>query len=233
MHVRLVAVASLSVSLLAFADEPAAPAATRPEAPTVGVSAGWSFPQSVLEPNTVGVRFRLAGLTLEPMARLGGTTNSAGTSATTTLPNTPASTSKSSQGSGGFDVSVGATVRYPVATKGPVDLVALVGGSVAYSSVTKNTDTGTVGAVDRQTTTGVSAGLSWGLGVEWFVSPTFSLSADATNPLVTFTTSKVSAHTEQPLGNDKVVSDSDTTSTGFDGALSFRPTVRLMATLYF
>jgi hypothetical protein len=114
-----------------------------------------------------------------------------------------------------------------------VDLVALVGGSVGFSTSTKTVDTGTVGAVDKTTTTNFSAGLMWGLGVEWFVTQTFSLSADATNPLVTYSNSKVSQHTEQPAGTDKMVSDSDTTTNGFDGALSFRPTVRLMATLYF
>ncbi len=232
MRLPTLAIAIFSLSSSALALEPAV-AEGRPEGTTVGIAAGWAFPQSLLEPNTVGVRVRLAAFALEPNVRLGADSGSNAVNSSVTLPGQAAVESKANEGTAGYALMVGANVRYPVMGKGPVDLLALVGANVGLTNATRNTDAAAGTQVDRQTTTGLSAGLSWGLGVEWFLGHGLSLSADAQNPLVTYSSTKVSTHHEQPALNDKMLSDTTTTTTALDGAATFRPTVRLQVCLYF
>ncbi|MHB8874360.1 MAG: outer membrane beta-barrel protein [Myxococcaceae bacterium] len=231
MHVRALAVAALTFATAAVAQEPAA--GPRPEGTSLGVAAGWAFPQSLLEPNTLGARVRLSTLTLEPNVRLGGLSGSRAQSSSTTLPGIPTAEAKTQDRNGGYDLLVGTNLRYPVLARGPVDLIALVGANLGLTRTTKDSDVTATDQVDRQTTSGFSAGLSWGLGLEWFFARNLSLSADVQNPLITYSSTTLSTHREQPVLNDKQISDTETTTTALDGAVTFRPTVRLQVCLYF
>ena len=78
-------------------------------------------------------------------------------------------------------------------------------------------------AIDATVVSTTTVGVGWGIGLEWFLRPHWSLSFDALNPL--FSIAKTS--TDRPL----LLSDSSRTVTTY-GAV-FDPTVRLMAHLFF
>jgi len=191
------------------ASDAAAP--SRPDGFSVGIGAGFTFPQDVLTPNTVSARFRLAsGLTFEPTAVLGFGTGSSKIE-------TPFGDSEDT--SSDFALMAGALVRIPAATRGPVDLEFLAGGLLGFSTHTDDPD-GTMNAV---TTQNISLTGVWGLSVEWFLSPHWSWSFDAINPFISF----------DRTSTDDSATDLTATDTSFDIGAIFAPQVRLMSHVYF
>jgi hypothetical protein len=105
----------------------------------------------------------------------------------------------------------GVLARVGIAERGPVQLQG-----VGY---------GTVGGASRGTGSNARSmsmvGLGWGLGVTWWASERFSLSGDATNPLVQSTRSR------RGEGSDRRVESST------DIGLLLAPTVRMMGHVWF
>jgi hypothetical protein len=141
---------------------PAAPEG-RPEGQGIGLGMGVSITgQNLLEPNVVSARYRWRpNMAIEPSVVL----------------------QYADASSGGADTSrltfvVGATARYLLGSRGPIDLVALASPQLSFSNSTDATDMSTK-------TFGLTA--SWGLGIEWWVKPQWSFTLDATNPFLSFT----------------------------------------------
>ena len=205
----------LTVSLLALLGTTAAFAQDGDAAPipdrAIAIGAGIAAPTGSLAPNTVSVRLRLADkIEIEPTLGLA-------ISSSTQVVEVP--DDETTNVTRNIGVGVGALGRFGVAQKESVELQAL-GGVGFNTGRTTNDPEGS----DNNTTTGsVSVGASWGVGITWWASERFSLTADATNPLVSFARSK----TEPESG------DSSTTSTDFAFLVQFDPTVRMMGHVWF
>lgn len=182
--------------------------ARRPQGYSTGIGAGWSFTGTdVLTPNSVSARFRLAsGLTIEPLVIINYDQSTTGM--------TGAEDSVVKE----FTLSAGALARIPIAGRDKVDLELLVGGGISVVSGTDD-PAGANNAIDTST---IGIGAVWGVSVEYFISHHWSWSFDATNPFVTYETTKISP----PGGTDATVTDLQV------GAI-FAPTVRLMTHIYF
>lgn len=207
---RLLTVTALSLVLAPAAlAQDGAPAAIPDQA--IAIGAGIAAPTGSLAPNTVSVRLRVADkIEIEPTAGLA-------ISSSTTVVEVPDDENTTVSRSSGVDVGV--LGRFGVAQKEAVELQAL--GGVGFG--TGRTTTDPEGS-DNNTTTGtVWIGASWGVGVTWWASERFSLTADATNPLVNYNRSK----TEPESG------DSSQTNTNFSLLVQFDPTVRMMGHVWF
>jgi len=139
------------------------PVERRPTGFAIGIGLGYDLPTDIQQPNVTSVRFRLgSGLTIEPRVVIGFSTqkvpNGAGTD-----------TTKSTE------IGAAADVRYPHQIHGPVDLV-LVGGAGFDRSSTNPPGSGSSSTL--------AFDLSWGLGLEYWFSPHWSISATAENPIV-------------------------------------------------
>jgi hypothetical protein len=153
-------------------------------------------------PNIASVRLRLmSGLTFEPTITLSNTSN-------TTDPGTGMTSTESIS-----ELGLGTNVRYPLIRHHHVDF-EIVGG--INIDVTKDSPPG--GDADKTTTT---LGLDWGIGIGYWLSRHWQLSATATNPLVSFT------KTSQEISATETMSTS-TTSVG----IVFAPAVAFMIHLY-
>jgi hypothetical protein len=185
---------------------PAPAEASRPEGFSIGIGAGYTLPASLDRPDTFSARFRLAtGLAIEPFFDV------------------LAASRDTSDSFGGIDsdatdkinrYGLGANVRIPALSRGRFDLVALLGAPLSYS---KNDPEG-----DHNHTSQTTLVTSWGLAVDWWLTPHLAISASALNPLVTYTNS------ESEMGTDETTSQSITLL-----ELAFSPRVTLMAHLYF
>lgn len=209
------------------------PEELRPQETTVGIGAGWTFPQSILEPNTVSVRIKFGpALALEPYANLGGRTGGTATVDSVTLGGTT-TTAEDEDTNGGLNLGAGANVRYAFASAGPVDFVGLGGIAVNYGSNTVNRDVLEENVSDVTNTSGINVNANWGVGVEWFINRNVVLSADATNPLVSWSRSTTRAETEDNTGAEPFSTLDESTTTNLDFGLRLMPSVRVMFHLYF
>lgn len=231
----VVVVAVLSGAALAQrgGNKPTPPAELRPDGLTVGVGAGWVFPRSILEPNAVSVRIKLDNtLAFEPVLNLGGglggaqTTGSINSGGNTT-------TDTDEDTNGGLNLGLGGNVRYSFLSAGPVDFVGIGGVSFNYGSSTVNRDVQEDLVDDFTTTTSIGAALNWGIGVEWFITRNVVLSADAFNPLVSWSTSTVLNEQQDRSGGEPVTVRDETVSNNLQYGLILQPTVRMMFHLYF
>lgn len=211
----------------------APPEELRPQEMTVGIGAGWSFPQSILEPNTASVRLKVGPvLAIEPFANLGGSTGGIATTDSFTQGGTT-TTDEDEDTTGGLNLGVGANVRYSFASAGPVDFVGIGGIGFNYGTSTVDRDVLEENVSNRTLTTGIGASANWGVGVEWFITRNVVLSADATNPLVAWNRSTTRTETENNTGAEPVSTVDESVSNTLDFGLRLAPTVRMMFHLYF
>ena len=177
----------------------------------MGIGAGWTLGGTDLTiPNTASVRFRLpSGLALEPFVVL------AVSQTTDRMENIVGPDTKDT--SSELEFTVGTQVRYPMASKGPVDFLFLGGAAVGFNH-NENDPSGSGNEVKNNT---LVFGLSWGLGLELFLGRRWTLSFDASNPLLTITRTSV-----------EFMDLTDTSTTISAGAV-FDPSVRAMVHMYF
>lgn len=189
----------------------AAPAGevSRPTAKSFAVGFGWVWPgQDIDIPNTVSARFILSpGLTIEPsvtLALTGGNSELDGDNV---------------EERSGFDFLVGGLARLTAGSRYKVDFQLLASVELGYSSETVNP----AGSdnTDEQSALGFAAG--WGLGVVYFPKPHWSLSLDAMNPLLIYTTTALN-----PPGDNNTLTSSDY----LFGAI-WDPNARVMFHVYF
>lgn len=194
----------------ATVEVPDAPATARPQGLTFGLGLGYYLNGSAFEngngqapvnlksPTGASVQVRLAsGLTLAPFFRL-------------------ATHGQSSQGGDAKNAQnefiVGSEVRYPLKSRGKVDLVAVGNASLGVLGNDPDMDD------NNSTLTGFSVG--YGLSVEYWYNSNWRLSFTATNPL--FALSSLSQE----------VSD-DLTATDIDVGLIWDPDTNLALHLFF
>lgn len=140
--------------------------ASRPGS-TVGIGVGYEVPADLDRVSTFGVRFRAAnGLSVEPLLQL--------STAGRTIDRPVGDSDEDGQTS----IGVGALVRFPVASRGPVDIVGVAVAAIGRDSEDPD------GPGNENTFT--SAGLAWGVGVDYWISRHVAVSLNATNPLVTY-----------------------------------------------
>ena len=133
----------------------------------------------------------------------------------------------------GLDASVGAQVRYPVASRGALDLVAIGGLSFSWGSGSQESNgpgDNEVATVSRQN---LGASLGYGLGIEWFLGHGLALSADAQNPLVGWSRTTVVNESRSTIGDTPRTSREETSNSGFNWGLIFQPQIRVLMHLYF
>lgn len=183
----------------------------RPRTPTIGLGLGLAAPAVPLGVNTASARLRLApAFTLEPTVGFGWDKWSTEVDVIGATITTDTS---------GWELGVGANLRYYAASHGPVDLVGIVGAGWATAhQLTDPEGTDNDVTTDRTTLT-----VAWGLGVEGYANEHWSLSVDATNPLL--------AHTRM-VDNDEAT-EVETTGTGLSLGVEWAPTIRFMTHLYF
>ena len=163
-----------------------------------GLGIGWVFPgPEVWTPNTVATRFRLeSGLTVEPNLRIEASGSGDNIDLTTDDRD--------------LLLAVGAMLRVPLASVGPVDFLFL----------------GTLGlavAIDLEPgdTTSLGTFLGYGLGLEFWLTQRWSLGMDATNSLLTVNWTS----TDDGLGGSNKQTD-------WSAGLVWNPSLRLLVTLY-
>ena len=168
----------------------------------MGVGLGYTFDEGssndITEIDTTSVRFRfLNGITVEPTVMLSLGNDSVdqgfGDSDTTTV-----------------NVGLGADVRFPIASWGPVDFVVLGGAGIGYQRVDPDGDN------NNTTTTGITG--RWGLAVEYWVTPRWLINMTGRNPFFDF------ASSDQPGGAE---------TTSIDFGIIFDPTITAMVHLIF
>lgn len=194
---------------------PAAPGGDRPDGRSFGIGLGYTFSKTGLgtdspdgtidtgSPNTASVRIRMpSGMTFEPIVGLGigadsskvGTEKSSGTA---------------------VDLFAGANIRKPMMSRKNVDLLGILGGGLDISSTSSKV------ADVKSSSTGIGLSATWGLGLEYWPNHHWSLSLDATNPLL---------NVNSTSGKE---GDVKTSSTSFFIGGIFDPTVRVMGHLYY
>jgi hypothetical protein len=172
---------------------------TRPGELSFGVGVGYAFPTSLQTPNTTSVRVRLpSGLTCEPQVVFATTSNSADNGPTNRQ----------------TELSVGSLVRYPIRAHRKVDLELI--GDASISSRTTDPD-----GNDNNTTVTTIA-LGYGGALSYWLSPHWSISLTATNPLLAYSRDR------QERGPAVDASIQKTTTIG----LVFDPQVTAMIHLY-
>ena len=190
---------------------PSAPAGGRPEGLTFGLGAGFAMPQGNFAPNVVSARLRLgSGLTLEPIIigsfdqqtdenDIGGVVVITETNAT--------------------ELTLAVGVRYPVASRGPVDFVVLGVPAINFNKVTIDPD----GDNNNITTSSRAILVDWGIGLEWFIRPKFSTSFNALNPLLVVNAVEVNDEAGAVILNNNEI---------LVGAI-FAPVIQVLFHLYF
>lgn len=152
-------------------------------------------------PNIASARLRLvSGITFEPIVTIGNTSNDATVGMTDT---SEAIT----------ELDLATLVRFPVIRHGNVDFEIL--GSIGLDVLKDDPD----GDYNTKTTT--TFALGWGIGIGYWLSPHFQLSASATNPLLEYQSAK------QDTGPDTQTKNSTST---FE--VAFNPTTIVMLHLY-
>jgi hypothetical protein len=156
-------------------------------------------------PNVASARLRLiSGVTFEPTVTIANSSHDTNTGGAA-MDMSEATT----------DLQIGTLVRFPVIRHHHVDFEVL--GSVGFGVSKLNPD----GDYNTRTTT--SFGLGWGIGIGYWLSPHWQLSTSATNPLLSYSSTK------QEFGPDadQAMKESFTTF-----AVEFNPTVTVMIHLY-
>ena len=177
--------------------------ASRPDGFSIGIGLGWDLPTSLEQPNVTSVRFRLAsGLTFEPVVQIGGTSASTDDGMGNTT------TSKTG------DFSLATVVRLPHRIHDRVDLVFVGAAGLGITTTDPN------GPANNTTKSDIF--LAWGLGLEYWIGPHWSLSLTATNPLID------AQHTSQQVPGGGPDQSSGNTAFG----LIWDPNVVLMTHLY-
>lgn len=193
----LLAAASLLAPAVAFAD-----VGPRPVDLSVGLGPGWNLPADVDSPNSASVRLRLpTGLTVEPRFELSYASESTDTAVGDTTDTT-------------FVFGVSAELRWPLMSRGPVDLIVSGGPGFQYKKDDPEGD-------DNATTT-LSFALLYGIGVEYWFGPHWALSVTGYNPIFV----RSSSTTDQPIG------DASKTATTLVG-LIYDPDVAVFVHLFF
>ena len=177
----------------------------RPEELAFGIGIGYARPpggsMDLQTPNIASVRLRLpSGVTFEPIITIGNTS----TEASVANMNTTETVT---------ELDLGTLVRFPVIRHGNVDFEIL--GSVGLDVLKDDPD----GDFNTKTTTSFAIG--WGIGIGYWLSPHFQLSASATNRLLDYTSVKTDT------GPDAHTSNS---ATSFE--VAFNPTTIVMLHLY-
>ena len=174
----------------------------RPDGFAVAIGLGYDLPADLQAPNTTSVRFRLgSGLTFEPSVTFGRSTSSMESGGMTTTESKE------------LEVTVTTLVRYPLHRNGRIDFELLGGAGLSIvSQFPDGSDN------DIRTTT---IGVSWGLGLGYWISQHWQLSLSALNPLLAFSRRTV-----------QTGPDTDTTTSSTTMAASFDPNVIGMVHLY-
>ena len=160
---------------------------------------GGSF--DLQNPNAASVRLRLSsGITFEPMVTIANTSSDVDNGTTTTNDTTS-------------EFELGALLRLPMIKHGRVDFELL--GSASFDVLKDDPD----GDYNTKTTTTVDLG--WGIGIGYWLTRHWQLSASAVNQLVTY--SEVSTET-----GPNTQTKTDSTTFG----ITFNPTVYVMIHLY-
>ncbi len=178
----------------------------RPDAFAVGIGIGYRFPAGLDRPDSVSVRFRMAsGLTIEPVVILGG---GGRTTSVTQFGMSNDRTDSATQ------LSAGANLRLPLKSRASLELLFVAGASLGYLGQDPEGD-------DNNTRI-LFAQLSWGLGVDWWITRSWCLGLTGSNPLVSYVSQK-----------DEQGPDSSTTTTDTSYGLTFNPRVALLVHLFF
>jgi hypothetical protein len=163
--------------------------------------AGGSF--DLQKPNVASVRLRLlSGITFEPIVAIANTSKDM-------------SAATADQTESITELDLGTLVRFPVIRHGRYDFEVL--GSLGFD-VVKDNPTG-----DYNTITATTFDLGWGVGIGYWFSPHWQLSASATNPLLTYSSIK----TENGPNDADSTKNSTTTF-----AVEFDPEVLVMLHIY-
>jgi hypothetical protein len=183
----------------------------------------------------VGARVWLGQVVLEPTLAIRGASGRTRTDASTQLGSDPANTTDDEDKSSGMDVAASASIRFPLAEKGPLDLVGIAQVAAGWGSQTQNLNVDQTDQTDTRRSSTLSAGLNWGVGIEWFLRRSLSLSLDVTNPVVTYTSTTQETQNVQPIpGTDQQFrADAKSVNSTFSYGLVFQPSLRAMVTLYF
>lgn len=182
----------------------------RPEGKSIGIGAGWTFPQDLGTPNTFTVRLRREdGLTLEPGVQIdvlmdnskvsGGGASASGSSST-------------------INLILGTAIRKPFMSRNKVDIVGILTPAIAITSSSTKPAGGT-----KTTSTAFGLGTGWGVGVEYWPKTHWSISFNALNPLLA-----VGSTSTKDSGTG--IKNDDTQI--FVGA-DFNPSVQLLTHLYY
>lgn len=208
---RVIALVALFCPVLAVAADGEDDGSNIPREFSVGVGIGIIAPTTVLAPNTASVRFRIDdSVTIEPIVEFDlGNVNTRQEAPDIEVVDSTRRT----------DLTVAALGRFQLAERGNVELQALGGARVNWSSSVNDPE----GTENNTTTSFLGLGLDWGVGVNWWVSPNFALSGDATNGLVSVRSSKTSPE----------VGESSTSSNGLDVSVGWDPTIRMMGHVFF
>lgn len=152
----LAGVVALSCGAQACADEQA------PNDFRFGIGVGYAFPADLGTPNVTFASFYYKGLEFQPSVVLQNSSSDHNDSVT-------------SQHDEETTKGVGATFKYLLARRNNVDLQFI--GALNYSRISVEPE----GPNNNSTSKSITA--SYGLGVQWWFAPRFSLTATATNPL--------------------------------------------------
>lgn len=183
-------------------DVEAAPASRRPTDLSIGIGAGYELPADLQAPNRTSVRFRLpSGLTFEPifaLARAGNSVDAGG-------PDVESSS---------FGLALATDARLPMRMNDRVDLILIAGGGIAYTTTDPDGD-------DNDSATTIFD-VHWGLGLEFWINRHWSLSFNATNPLLQYVVEVT----------DTGPADPEITETSSELGLVWVPEVAFMIHLY-
>jgi hypothetical protein len=175
----------------------------------MAIGAGWVLGADLMVPNTASVRFRFpSGIALEPFVVA---------SITQSSEKEEISGFDSKTTSSDLDLQLGAQLRYPLASRGPLDLLLLGGASIGIGHDEVDPD----GPMNETTTDTLTLGLSWGLGLELFLGRRWALSFDALNPLASVSRTK------------REMDDFQQTNVDITAGAVFDPTIRALFHLYF
>ncbi len=184
----------------------------RPTGMSVGIGAGWTFPAQVLSPSTVSVRIRFNdSLALEPTLAL-----SFGSGATENVAPNVDTVDRLAD----YEVGLGVNLRYVLARAGNLDFQGLAG--IGFDNQGHQTDPNGPNNLTREVDT--TLGLNYGIAIEWYFARHLSFSADAMNPIVSY-----SVKSQVAPGPPQVSS----TTSSFSLGLVWSPTVRLLFHVYF
>jgi hypothetical protein len=182
----------------------------RPTGKSLGIGAGWVFPQTLGTPNIISARFRMEdGLTLEPNVQIDVASGSSKVSG-------GGASAKGS--SSAMNLIVGAAIRKPMYSRSQVDIVGIINPFISITSSSTKPAGGT-----KVATSTFGLGTGWGVGVEYWPKSQWSISFNALNPLLN-------------IGSTSTKDDAAATTTSatnvFVGA-DFNPTVQLLTHIYY